>query len=108
MKKKENVDLESQEKIEKLDQEGKRYLEYKSISGMDLVPRIRQPTPEKKREKSKSPTNIDCEGCMKYKKRLDEVNLENKMLKEELLKVQNQLETMRVQQKITNSKKSLR
>ena len=41
MKKKENVDLESQEKIEKLDQEGKRYLEYKSISGMDLVPRIR-------------------------------------------------------------------
>lgn len=31
------------------DDEGNKYLNYKSISGMDLVPRIREPTPEKKR-----------------------------------------------------------
>ena len=45
-------------------QEGVRYLEYKSISGMDLVPRIRQPTPEKKDPLDFTPR--DCDGCTKY------------------------------------------
>jgi hypothetical protein len=52
---------------------------------MDLVPRIRQPTPEKKEEKSMGPS--DCDGCQRYKDKLQEVSKENRMLREELEKV---------------------
>jgi len=54
----------SENKPMQQDFEGQRYLEYKSISGMDLIPRIRQPTPEKKEEETMIPT--DCEGCLRY------------------------------------------
>lgn len=68
------------------DFEGQRYLEFKSISGMDLVPRIRQPTPEKN-EEMEPITPTDCNGCHRYKYKLQEVSKENKMLREELEKV---------------------
>ena len=33
--------------FERVDDEGQKYLNYKSISGMDNLPRYRQPTPPK-------------------------------------------------------------
>jgi len=37
----------SQKAFEQYDEDGQKYLNYKSISGMDLVSRIREPTPPK-------------------------------------------------------------
>ena len=65
--------------------DGQRYLEYKSVSGMDLVPRIRQPTPEKKAKQEMTPR--DCDGCQKYQNIIKEITEENLMLKQELEKV---------------------
>lgn len=85
-KKSTNYDIEASENEPmQQDFEGQRYLEYKSITGMDLVPRIRQPTPEKSEAvESQDP---DCQGCQKYKQKFEEVARENKMLREELEKV---------------------
>ena len=54
--------------MEQVDEEGKKYLNYKSISGMDLVPRMREPTPPKKQAKDdphKFDTNPSCDCCSK-------------------------------------------
>jgi regulator of replication initiation timing len=61
---------------------------------MDLVPRIRQPTPEK-RDKMKM-TPRDCDGCQKYQDKIKEVIEENTMLKIELEKVHSQMQMLRV------------
>ena len=74
--------------------EGQRYLEYKSISGMDLVPRIRQPTPEKKNPLQFTPR--DWDGCNKYQAKMKEIIEENLMLKQELEKVHSQMQMLRV------------
>ena len=58
-----DFDYESEQNMQQ-DFEGQRFLEFKSISGMDLVPRIRQPTPEKKEVEPLTPTG--CDGCQRY------------------------------------------
>jgi hypothetical protein len=71
MKKKANVDIpdapftksESKQAMEQY-ADGQRYLTYKSVSGMDLMPRIREPTPEKVLDQKITPR--DCGGCKKY------------------------------------------
>lgn len=62
-------------KFELQDQDGQKYLKYKSISGMDSMPRMRQPTPPKYDLESDSQDenannnapDLDCKSCMKYK-----------------------------------------
>ena len=74
MKKKTNSDIEdnsiakSEAKAMEQYMDGQKYLNYKSVSGMDLMPRIREPTPEKVQEQKITPR--DCDGCKKYQTKL--------------------------------------
>lgn len=69
--------------IEKKDDEGNKYLNYKSISGMDLVPRIRQPSPAKaaKNARDHIDGNPDCDCCQKFKVKFHEMQVEMDQLK---------------------------
>lgn len=71
--------------FEMRDQDGQKYLKYKSISGMDCMPRLREPTPprhdfyEQRSESDDDEVDPDCKQCIKYKSKytkLKERNLE--------------------------------
>ena len=91
--------------MEQVDEEGKKYLNYKSISGMDLVPRMREPTPPKKQAKDdphKFDTNPSCDCCSKNKMTWQRVVDENAQLKRDMKQLQLQIEQMRLLQQAKN------
>ena len=53
------------------DQDDQRYLKYKSISGMDNMPRLREPTPPRynfynqESESDYDEIDADCKKCVK-------------------------------------------
>lgn len=58
--------------FERIDDEGQKYLNYKSISGMDNLPRYRQPTPPKivsPGDQEVEEGEQGCGGCGKLKHR---------------------------------------
>ena len=77
--------------FEERDEEGKRYLHYKKISGMDTMPRIRQPTPPHKKKLEDLPAEGDCNKCSIYRAKCRDLLEENMSLKEDLEKVHAQL-----------------
>jgi len=100
-----------QNQFEREDSEGQRYLNYKSISGMDCVPRLRHPSPPKsltqmknaREELEKDESDIDeCKRCHKHQSRLLELEAENSEMKEELDKLRSQMDKMRLLAKATS------
>ena len=90
------------------DQDGQKYLSYKSMPDLDDLPRIRRPTPERKQATMAAETNDDindndvpdCGKCKHYKDRyLQQLN-QNKELQAELEKVQKEFDLFRIQQKV--------
>lgn len=93
-------------KFEREDSEGQKYLNYKSISGMDCVPRLRQPTPPKaknaREELEQALSDNDCKKCHKYNDRVNELVEENDDLKNELKKLKSDMDKMRLLNKAMN------
>lgn len=92
---------------EKLDEEKNRYLIFKSLSGIDAVPRIRDPTPEKDKNKKKAgdpdlsdAEDPDCTHCSKYKQKYQTLRDENEQLKVELIKAYELMDKERLAQKL--------
>lgn len=84
----------NKQSFEQTDDEGMKYLNYKSISGMDLAPRIRHPTPPKHYHE---PDVVDdnCKSCSNIKDRFKTVLNENQEIKQELEKLKAQVERMK-------------
>ena len=78
-------------KFEQRDEEGQRYLNYKKISGMDTMPRIREPTPPHKKKLQDLPVEGDCSKCSIYRDKCRELLDENMGLKEDLERVHAQM-----------------
>ena len=76
--------------LEHRDSEGNKYLNYKSISGMDCVPRFREPTPPKLKKNAResldemNDVNPSCGGCRTFKVRYNNIVAENSEMKTEL------------------------
>ena len=65
--------------FERVDDEGQRYLNYKSISGMDNLPRYRQPTPPKivSPEEEDLDGDKECDKCCRFRDRCKDLVNEN-------------------------------
>lgn len=92
---------------EKLDDDKNRYLIFKSLSGIDSVPRIRDPTPEKDKDKKKADRadlsdteDPNCTRCPKYKQKYQTLRDENEQLKMELIKAYELMDKERLVQKL--------
>ena len=90
---------------EKLDEEKNKYLIFKSMSGLDSVPRIRAPTPEKDKQKKKDLELSDtedpnCAKCANYKQKYHGLREENEQLKLELIKAYELMEKERLTVKL--------
>ena len=74
---------------------------------MDCVPRLRQPTPPKKNareELDKDESDFECKRCHKYQDKLKELEDENFEVKQELEKLRNDMNKMRLLAKATSQK----
>jgi len=79
-------------KFELTDTEGQKYLNYKSVSGMDLVPRLRNPTPPRVRDDPEDHEELSsCEKCCVYKKRCETLLEENREIRDEMEKLADQV-----------------
>ena len=95
---------------EKLDEEKNKYLIFKSLSGIDSVPRIRDPTPEKDKHKKKAAAldlsdteDPNCTKCSRYKQEYHSLREENEQLKAELIKAYELMDKERLSQKLSAS-----
>lgn len=88
-----------------MDEEKNKYLIFKSISGFDAVPRIREPTPERNKkaaqEEQLMAEDPDCQKCTKFKDLYLAAKQENEELKEELVKAYELMEKERVSTKLS-------
>ena len=77
------------------DQDGQKYLSYKSMPDLDDLPRIRRPTPDRKKAQMAADLNDDikdsdgpdCDKCKNYRDRYLQQLKENKELQAELDRV---------------------
>jgi hypothetical protein len=93
------------QKMEHFDDEGKKYLSYKAISGMDCVPRLRQPTPpmgNAREELDRDDHDPTCKNCQKHSNAYNNLLEENGEIKQELENLRSQINQMRRMQKANN------
>lgn len=88
------------------DQDDQKYLKYKSISGMDCMPRLREPTPPRydfynqQSESDDDEIDPDCKQCIKYRSKYSNLKEKNLEMTKELEKAQEQIKQLRILQKV--------
>ena len=81
-----------EQKFENYDNDGSKWLNYHAISGMDNMPRLREPTPPKAAvilQELDRVSDSDCNKCSKYKSKCKTLFIENQEMRSELDRVQN-------------------